>query len=366
MAGLLPDDERFMAVAVRYARRHLGQTAENPSVGALIVRNGVIVGRGVTAFGGRPHAEVAALQQAGELARGATAYVTLEPCSHFGKTPPCAEALAAAGVRRVVIAVGDPDPRVNGRGCERLRQAGIEVVEQVQTAYAREGLSAYLCRKQKQRPEVTLKLAVSADGCIGRVGEGNVAVSGAVSKAQSHIMRAESDAILVGIGTVLADDPMLDCRLPGLEARSPLRVVLDSRLQIPETSRLVTTAKKLPLRIYCDKKAAKQKLPAGCDIVSVAGGSGALDLQAVVADLAQIGISSLLVEGGAKVAVAFYQAGLIDRMVVFHSPLVTGKQGYKAPDFVLKPAGYEKVREERFGEDCCVRWKRNGRCLQEL
>lgn len=360
MAGLLPDDERFMATAVRYARRHLGQTAENPSVGALIVRDGVIVGRGVTASGGRPHAEVVALRQAGDLARGVTVYVTLEPCSHFGKTPPCADALIAAGVGRVVVAVGDPDPRVSGRGLERLRQAGIEVVEQVQTACAKEGLSAYLCRKQKQRCEVTLKLAVSADGCIGRAGEGNVAVSGAVSKAQSHIMRAEHDAILVGIGTVLADDPRLDCRLPGLDGRSPLRVVLDSKLQIPETSRLVTTAEKLPLRIYCNKKTAEQKSGLECDIVAVADKGGRLDLQAVVTDLAQIGISSLLVEGGAKVAVAFYQAGLVDRMVIFHSPVIMGEQGYKAPDFVLEPAGYEKIREERFGEDCCVTWKRNG------
>ncbi|AQS41472.1 MAG: Riboflavin biosynthesis protein RibD [Candidatus Tokpelaia hoelldobleri] len=360
MAGLLPDDERFMAAAVRYGRWHLGQTAENPSVGALIVRDGVIVGRGVTAPGGRPHAEVIALQQAGDLARGATVYVTLEPCSHFGRTPPCADALVAAGAGRVVVAAGDPDPRVNGRGLERLRQADIEVVEQVQAVFAEEGLSAYLCRKQKQRPEVTLKLAVSADGCIGRMGEGNVVVSGTVSKAQSHIMRAEHDAILVGIGTVLADDPLLDCRLPGLEKRSPLRVVLDSKLQIPATSRLMTTAKKLPLRIYCNKKAAGQKSDPGGDIVPVANKGGRLDLQAVAGDLAQVGISSLLVEGGVKVAAAFYQAGLVDRMVIFHSPVIMGEQGYKAPDFVLEPAGYEKVREERFGEDCCVQWKRNG------
>src|SRR5690606_9481756 len=204
-------DRRFMAAAIRLSRKHLGLTATNPSVATLIVRDDgagpYIVGTAVTALGGRPHAEPQALAEAGGLARGATAYVTLEPCAHHGRTPPCAEALIAAGAARVVGAASDPGPRVSGKGYALLRAAGIEVIENVLADEAADLMAGYLTRSVKKRPQVTLKLAVSADGMIGRKGEGQVAVTGPVSRAQVHLMRAENDAILIGVGTALSDDP---------------------------------------------------------------------------------------------------------------------------------------------------------------
>src|SRR5690606_33021789 len=240
-------DRRYMAASIRLSRRNLGLTATNPSVGTLIVRDGVVVGRGVTAIGGRPHAEPQALAEAGSLAEGATAYVTLEPCAHHGRTPPCADALVTAGVARVVGAASDPDPRVSGKGYAILREAGIEVVEGVLANEAADLLAGYLTRARLKRPEVTLKLAVSSDGMIGRRGEGQVAITGAVSRRQVHRMRAESDAILIGIGTALADDPELTCRLPGLEARSPARIVLDAALRLPVASKLAAGARQTPV-----------------------------------------------------------------------------------------------------------------------
>src|SRR5690606_8696089 len=209
------EDARFMAAALRLGRRNLGLTATNPSVACLIVRDGVVLASAVTAPGGRPHAETQALAEAGAAARGATAYVTLEPCSHHGKTPPCAEALVAAGIARVVVSVTDPDERVAGRGLSILESAGIVVRTGVLETEGRDALAAYLIRQTRKRPHVTLKLAVSADGMIGRAGAGQVAITGPVSRGQVHVLRAETDAILVGIGTALADDPELTCRLPG-------------------------------------------------------------------------------------------------------------------------------------------------------
>jgi len=362
------DDERFMAAAIRLARCHLGLTGANPSVGALVVRNdgqgAYIVGRGVTACGGRPHAETMALAQAGALARAATVYVTLEPCSHYGKTPPCAEALVAAGVGRVVIAMRDPDPRVNGKGVEHLRQMGIEVAEQVLTDVAREALSAYLCRQLLQRPEVTLKLAISADGCIGREDAGNIAVSGPVSHAQSHLLRAENDAILIGIGTAIADNPRLDCRLPGLEKRSPVRVVVDSRLRLSPGSQLARSARQYPLWIVCAKNAdpcsAQRLEAAGCRIIRCPMLDGEPDLLALLSQLGQAGINSVLVEGGQKMASSLWGRGLVDRLMLFHSPVIIGAGGIKAPDFSGQIAHYKTIASRRFGEDRFTQWKRIG------
>ncbi len=242
-----PEDRRYMAAAIRLSRQHTGLTSTNPSVGCVLVKDGVVLGSAVTARGGRPHAETQALAIAGDSARGATAYVTLEPCSHWGKTPPCANALVAAGVSRVVVCLTDPDPRVSGRGLAILRDAGIEVVSGVLEEEGGQALEAYLMRQMKSRPHVTLKLAISADGMIGRKGEGQVAITGPVSRAQVHALRAEMDTILVGIGTALADDPELTVRLPGLEDRSPVRIVLDRHLRLPLTSKLVRTAVDVPV-----------------------------------------------------------------------------------------------------------------------
>jgi len=351
-------DERFMAAAIRLSRWHLGQTGLNPSVGCLIVRDGVIVGRGVTALSGRPHAETQALAEAGAAARGATAYVTLEPCSHHGHTPPCAEALIAAGVGRVVVALTDPDPRVSGRGLVMLADAGIAVTADMLRDQAEAELEAYLNRQRSKRPQVILKLAVSADGMIGRAGAGQVAITGKGARAQSHVLRAESDAILVGIGTVLADDPELTCRLPGMRARSPLRIVLDRRLDLPLSSKLVTTiAEGHPLLVVGGQGADETRRRA----LEAAGAEVQLDesreedeggIEGLLAVLGRRGLSSLIVEGGATVARRFLERGLVDRIALFSSPVVVGEGGIASPvTEQTVPPGFVLRIAERLGED---------------
>ena len=241
------DDERFMARAIEVSLRHQGQTLTNPSVGCVLVKDGKIIAEAVTAIGGRPHAERQALEMAGEAARGATAYVTLEPCSHWGKTPPCANALVEYGVARVVVAVNDPDERVSGRGYTILRDAGIVVETGLLRAEGQRALAGYLTRQVKKRPHVILKLAVSADGMIGRKGEGQVAITGPEARHAVHELRARCDCILVGIGTAIADDPELTVRISGMEQRSPVRIVLDRQLELPLTSKLVRTAREVPV-----------------------------------------------------------------------------------------------------------------------
>lgn len=342
-----------MAAAIRLSRWHLGATGTNPSVGCLIVRDGVIVGRGVTARGGRPHAEPQALAEAGEAARGATAYVTLEPCSHHGRTPPCAEALIAYGVGRVVVAATDPDVRVSGKGLRMLAEAGVEVTAGVLEAEAEKQLEAYMMRQRRKRPQVTLKLAVSADNMIGRRGEGQVAITGRAARAQSHILRAESDAIVVGIGTVLSDDPELTSRLPGLRDRSPVRVVLDRRLETPLASRLVRgIAEGHPLLIAAapeadaDRRSALEA--AGAELLDLDGA----DYQILLEALAARGLSSLVVEGGRRAATAFLAQGLVDRIMLFTSDVVVGDEGIASPvtpDAI--PDGFTLRSSARFGAD---------------
>lgn len=382
----LPEDERFMAAAIRLSRWHTGQTSTNPSVGCVIVRDGVIVGRAVTALGGRPHAEPQALAEAGELARGATAYVTLEPCSHHGKTPPCAEALIAYGVGRVVISVTDPDVRVSGRGIAMLRDAGIEVTSGVLEEEGRRSLAGYLTRQTKNRPYVTLKLAVSADGMIGREGVGQVAITGPEARAQVQALRAETDAILVGIGTAVADDPLLTVRTPGLEAQSPIRIVLDPALALPLTSKLVETARDVPVIVVASEEvwplsADAEGLPPGSQPAVFAAGDMKRDAPADAAELdsrraaleaagvevlycnpyhpevllpalATRGISSLMVEGGAKTAKLFLDAGLVDRIQLYQAPVVIGEGGIESPLQVTDiPPGFAHRGTYIFGAD---------------
>ncbi len=349
-------DHRFMAAAIRHARMNLGRTGTNPSVGTLLVNAGMIVGRGVTAIGGRPHAETEAIAEAGELARGSTAYVTLEPCAHHGRTPPCAEALVTAGVSRVVIAASDPDPRVSGKGAKILRDAGIEVVEGILAAEAIEGLSGYLTRSMKKRPEVTLKLAVSADGMIGRRGDGQVAITGEISRRMVHMMRAQSDAIMVGAGTVAADNPELTCRLPGLAKRSPIRIVLDGKLSMAATSKLATSAREVPVWIagLASADIAKRTSleAAGCRILSCEDHRGSVALPELLDDLGAEGISSLMLEGGAQTARSFIDEGLVDRIVLFQSDLLVGDSGVGSPVLSTQlPDGFILVREETCGSD---------------
>lgn len=345
-----------MAEAIALGATHLGQTSTNPSVGCIIVRDGAIVGRGVTAKSGRPHAEPQALAEAGERARGATAYVTLEPCSHFGKTPPCVNALIAAGVGRVVVAVTDPDPRVSGNGIRMLREAGITVETGLMEVAARRGLAAYLTRQTEGRAHVTLKLAVSKDGMLGRRGEGQVRITGHQSREAVQHLRAESDAILVGIGTALADDPELTCRLRGLEGRSPVRLVLDRLLLLPLTAKLVQTAKKVPViavvspdealrdEAWLARRAALEK--AGVEVLETDS------LIGLLRQLAVRGFSSLMVEGGARIAEEFLKAGLVDRIWLFEGPGLIGDSGVPSPIMSGHvPAGFELVSDEAMGED---------------
>ena len=330
-------DQRFMALALSLGRRGQGRTWPNPAVGALVVRDGVIVGRGWTQPGGRPHAEPEALGRAGEAARGATLYVTLEPCSHVGKSPPCADAVIAAGITRVVSAIEDPNPEVAGQGHARLRAAGITVDIGLGTVEAAHDHAGHFRRVRDQRPHVILKLAVSSDEKIGAAGRTPVAITGELTKARVHLLRAQCDAILVGIGTVQADDPELTCRLPGMEARSPVRVVLDRALRIAGTSKLVHSARETPLWVMTsdlsEAPAAMKLGAAGAHVMRVATTTTpppGLDLAAVLHALSKKGITRLLVEGGARVAASFVSAGLVDEVWLLRGPNAVGADGVAA------------------------------------
>ena len=327
-----------MALALALGRRGQGRTWPNPAVGAVAVKDGVIVGRGWTQPGGRPHAEPEALRRAGVAARGATLYVTLEPCSHFGKSPPCADAIIAAGIARVVSAIEDPNPEVAGQGHARLRAAGITVDIGLGAAEAAHDHAGHFRRVRDKRPHVILKLAVSSDDRIAAAGHKPVVITGEAARARVHLLRAQCDAVLVGIGTVMADDPLLTCRLPGMEARSPVRVVLDPRLRVPGTSRLVQTARETPLWVMASELAeapAAMKLgAAGAQVVRLAPAKTSpwLDLPAVLHALAEKGITRLLVEGGARVASSFVAAGLVDEVWLLRGPDPIGADGIAALD----------------------------------
>ena len=345
-------DLAFMIRAVRLGHRALGTTAENPPVGCVIVKDGVIIGLGWTQPGGRPHAEVEALRMAGAAAQGATAYVTLEPCAHHGRTPPCAEALVKAGIVRVVAAVGDPDPRVSGGGFAILRQAGIRVETGLGREDALSDLAGFLTRIVNKRPYVLLKLALSADGKIAETAGKRTAITGPEVKARTHLLRAEADVILVGLGTVLADDPELTCRLPGLEDRSPIRVVADSRGAIPSGSHLVRTAGNVPLWLL---SLAGTPAPEGVDILACApGAAGGIDLTDGLARLAARGVNRVLAEGGARLARGLIEAGLVDELQLFQSLKLLGPQGvdgFAGMPFAEVMAGFRPGSEETLGND---------------
>ena len=357
------NDHAFMGIALALARRGHGNAAPNPSVGCVLVRDGIIVGRGWTQPGGRPHAETEALKRAGDRARGATAYVTLEPCAHHGRTPPCAEALIAAGVARVVVAIADPDPRVDGGGIEMLKAAGIEVATGVRAAEAEEATAGFLLRIREGRPLVTVKAATTLDGRISTTTGESQWITAELSRALGHGLRARNDAILVGGQTALADDPSLTCRLPGLEGASPVRVVLDGRRQLPLNHSLVATARHTPTWIVTRAGAETGRLQeyrdAGAEVIEIPAGPGAYpDLRLAMAALAERGITRLLVEGGGRIVAALLEADLVDRIVWFRAPVVIGGDGIPvaaacgvrdldgAPKFVkvsARPAGPDTV-----------------------
>lgn len=362
-----------MSAALSLGRRALGRTSSNPPVGCVLVQGdgpgARIVGRGWTAEGGRPHAETIALKSAGANAEGATAYVTLEPCAHHGVTPPCTLALIDAGVKRVVTAIEDPDSRVAGKGHDMLRGAGIEVEVGVLEQDARRNLAGYLSRRVEGRPKVILKLAVSADGRIAPPGGGQPnSITGGLARRRGHLIRARSDAILVGKGTALADNPSLTCRLPGLEDRSPVRVVVDARLEIDPESVLVRTANDVPVWILAGPGADPERKRAltarGVEIVeSALDGDGRVDLTPGLRDLGDRGINTLMVEGGATVAANLLKLDCVDEVALFRSPDDIGPEGVEAlKDMELTsiadaPA-FRIVRELPLGADWMIAYER--------
>jgi diaminohydroxyphosphoribosylaminopyrimidine deaminase/5-amino-6-(5-phosphoribosylamino)uracil reductase len=325
-----------MAAALGLARRALGRAWPNPAVGCVILDpDGGVAGRGHTGRGGRPHAEAEALAGAGLRARGGTAYVSLEPCAHHGQTPPCAEALIAAGIARAVIAVEDPDPRVSGRGLALLRQAGIAVVPGLARDEAAEINAGFFTRIREGRPLVTLKLATSLDGRIALASGESKWITGEAARRRGHWLRATHDAVLVGAGTALSDDPQLTCRLPGLEGRSPVRVLIDPNLRVPTTAKLYREARPIPLWVIAAPGAPEADAPGrpatGAEILRLpAGPDGRPSAPTVLQALGARGITRLLVEGGSRMAAALLDAGLVDRMAWFRAPVLIGADGLPA------------------------------------
>jgi diaminohydroxyphosphoribosylaminopyrimidine deaminase/5-amino-6-(5-phosphoribosylamino)uracil reductase len=350
-----------MQAALSLARRGLGNTWPNPAVGCVIVRDGAVVGRGWTQPGGRPHAEAEALARAGAAARGATAYVTLEPCSHHGRTPPCAEALVAAGVARVVSALEDPDPRVSGRGHAMLRAAGIAVEVGPGADAARAVNRGFLTRVALGRPMVTLKLASSLDGRIATSAGDSKWITGEAARARAHLLRASHDAVMVGIGTALADDPELTCRLPGIDHRRAVRVVMDTEARLPADGKLARSAGAQPVWAIVGASAdpARTKLlqDAGVELLPVAAGpDGRADPAAALQALGARGLTRLLVEGGGRLAASLLKAGLVDRLVWFRAPALIGGDGVPAVAGldvarIAQSRGFTRVSVETLGPD---------------
>jgi len=326
-----PDDERFMRLALALGRRNLGHTWPNPAVGAVIVKDGVVIARGWTQEGGRPHAEVEALRRAKKATQGATMYVSLEPCSHQGKTPPCTDAIIRAGIARVVSAMEDPNPEVAGQGHERLRAKGITVQVGLGAEEAQHIHVGHVMRVTKGRPYVTLKLAISADGKAGLAGRRPAVISGEAARERVFQIRAANDAILVGIGTVLSDDPQLTCRLPGMFERSPVRVVLDEDLRLPLATSVVATVRETPTWVFTSHRPSaiaeeilQQK---GCKVFRVDDDNGRLDLNQTLKKLAEQGITRCLVEGGPTVASSLVAANLVDEAILLRGEKIIGDTG---------------------------------------
>jgi len=311
-------DADHMYHALGLADRALGRVAPNPAVGCVIVSpEGRVVGRGYTQHGGRPHAETVALVQAGAKSHGGTAFVTLEPCAHLAQTPPCAEALIRAGVAHVVAAAEDPDPRVRGKGFAMLRAAGVDVSVGVFQHHAEQMNAGFFLRLGQDRPLVTLKLAQSRDGKTIPPPGADRWITGEDSRRFAHLLRAKHDAILIGVGTAIAYDPKLTCRLPGLEDRSPVRIVLDTHLRLPRSARLVQTAHTIPTIIFTVREGGNDLRELGVEVLRVmADELGRPALRAVLGVLAGRGYTRLLVEGGAAVWCAFLREGLVDRLEV--------------------------------------------------
>lgn len=369
---MMSADTGWIKSALDLARRGIGRTHTNPSVGCVLVKDGIVLGRGRTGVGGRPHAERVALDDASarwgaERIRGATAYVTLEPCAHTGKTPPCTTALIDSGIARVVAPFSDPDPRVAGRGFAALRAAGITVEVGHSEAAAREVLRGYLSRAERGRPFLTLKLASTLDGRIAtRNGESRW-ITGQFARARVHRLRARNDAILIGVGTALADDPALDVRLPGMEPARPVRIVADTRLQTPLTGKLARTSAEQPLVLLTCDNADTPRLEAfealGATVLAVPLlKGGGLDMTEAMARLAEIGVGTLLCEGGGRLAASLLREALVDELVWFTAGAAMGSGGAPAVsdfgiDALRDMPRFTQVSSERMGDDIMSVWR---------
>jgi diaminohydroxyphosphoribosylaminopyrimidine deaminase/5-amino-6-(5-phosphoribosylamino)uracil reductase len=359
---VLPTDEDWMRRALEWSARGRGWTSPRPSVGCVLVRDGRVLGGGHTQPGdGNPHAEIVALnaaREAGEEVRGATAYVTLEPCSHYATTPPCTNALIAAGVRRVVCGVEDPNPAVSGRGFAQLREAGIEVVSGVLAAQCRRAQEQFLKHITQHLPFTTLKFAASLDGRIALPSGESQWISGAASRRRAHQLRHEHDAVLIGIGTALADDPQLNVRLEG-EWKQPARIVLDSRARLPLHAKLLQDTQSTPLLIAVTPDAPRERVQAlearGAQILEAPAQGGRVDLEQLWPLLYEHGVCSVLVEGGPTVLGALLRAKLADKLVAFIAPLLLGDglpavQGFRVAKLADAPRLLE-VENETCGDD---------------
>lgn len=323
------NDAQYMRLAWRLGRHGLGRTSPNPPVGAVIVTGGEVVGRGYHRQAGQPHAEVEALAAAGPRARGGTLYVTLEPCNHHGRTPPCTEAVVTAGIRRVVIGARDPNPAVVGGGMARLRRAGITVSSGVEQARCEELIAAFRKHVTTGLPFVTLKLAASLDGRIATVSGASRWITGEDSRRFAHRLRAEHDAVLVGAETVRRDDPELTCRVRG--GRNPLRVILDGRLRLPVTARVLANTDTAPTLVVVGRDAPARKIrqieARGAEVLALRASAGRVSVQALLRALGRRGILSVLIEGGASVAAAALAARMVDRLLIFYAPKLIGGDG---------------------------------------
>lgn len=353
-----------MALALSLGRRGLGRVWPNPAVGCVIVNDGLIVGRGHTADGGRPHAEALALAQAGHAANGATAYVTLEPCAHHGKTPPCADALIKAGVGRVVVATGDPHPKVSGRGLDMLRAAGVQVDVGVLQDQAQRDNAGFLLAQSESRPFVALKLAGTLDGRIATASGESQWITGPAARRAVHLMRARHDAVMVGAGTVRADDPSLTVRNLGI-SQQPVRVVVSRGMRMPATGQMAQTARTTPVWICHGPDAdVGAWVDLGAISLPCALDAGQVDLAAVMRNLAKRGITRVFCEGGGMLAASLLQADLVDQLVVFSAGIAMGAEGTPAlaamgVDRLANAPRFSLDSVTQIGPDICHKWRRN-------
>lgn len=353
-------DERFMARALVLAGRGLGRTHPNPAVGAVLVKGSRVIGEGYHRRAGGPHAEVAALRNASGSTAGATLYVTLEPCPHFGRTPPCVDAILEARIARVVVGTRDPNPKVRGRGLRRLRDAGVRVATGVLESECRRLLSGYRTWVRQRRPMVVLKLAASLDGRIATLTGASRWITGRQARRRSHEMRNRLDAVMVGAGTVRADDPRLTCRIPG--GRDPIRVVVDGRLSVSPRCRMLRTTSRAPTWITTSQSAPQRRAAllerAGAEVIRLRGGT-TLHLKEVLRELGRRGVTSVLIEGGATLAAAALREKVVDRLVLFLAPIMIGGDGVPAvaalgTRSVARAIHLRNLRLDREGDDVVI------------